>query len=67
MEGEEGEGNGRGKKGRGGLGLISHICWGEGGLDATATNQRRPSLPMTYGNSTRRSTHTDINPGNFHL
>jgi len=35
---------------------------------AATTNQRYPSLPMTYGNSkVYRSACTDIRPGNFHL
>jgi len=42
-------------------------------LSASATtNQRRPSLPTTYGNSQLsytvcRSARTDISPGNFYL
>jgi len=39
---------------------------------AATTNQRRPLLSMTYGNSKLsytlyRTAHTDISPGNFHL
>jgi len=41
---------------------------------AAATNERRPSLPMTYGNSKlsytvyiNRRPRADISPGNFHL
>jgi len=50
------------------------VCWGVYTVLALAatTNQRRPSLPMTYRNSKLsyglyRSACTDISPGNFHL